>query len=150
MKPAIQRFDLLFILALLLSPMKSWATDLWLTLPPTPGLPAARTTGSVSVPGAQIWYATFGQGDPVLLLHSGLGNSNYFGNLIPVLAKDRKVIVIDSRGHSRSTNDGRQLSYDLMASDVVAVLDYLKINKVSLVGWRDGAIIGLDLAVQSS
>jgi pimeloyl-ACP methyl ester carboxylesterase len=120
----------------------------WLTLPPTPTLPAAAESGYAPVNGVKIWYAVFGQGKPVILLHGGLGNSDYWGNQVPELAKEYQVIVMDSRGHGRSTRDQEPYGYDLMASDVVGLLDYLKIDKVALVGWSDGAILGLDIAMQ--
>jgi pimeloyl-ACP methyl ester carboxylesterase len=58
------------------------------------------------------------------------------------------VIVADSRGHGRSTRSDQPYSYALMADDYVALLDYLKIDKTALVGWSDGAIIGLDIAMR--
>jgi pimeloyl-ACP methyl ester carboxylesterase len=119
----------------------------WLKLPPTPTLPQAAKSGYAPVNGIKIWYAVFGHGKPVLLLHGGLANSNYWGNQVPALAKKYEVIVLDSRGHGRSTRDDKPYGYDLMASDVIAVLDYLKIPKVALVGWSDGAILGLDIAI---
>jgi pimeloyl-ACP methyl ester carboxylesterase len=119
----------------------------WLTLPPTPTLPESTQSGYAPVNGIKIWYAVYGQGKPVLLLHGGLGNSNYWGNQVPVLARQYQVIVMDSRGHGRSTRDDKPYGYDLMASDVIALLDYLKIDKVALVGWSDGAILGLDIAI---
>ena len=54
---------------------------------------------------------------------------------------------MDSRGHGRSTRNDEPYGYDLMASDVIGLLDYLKIQKVALVGWSDGAILGLDIAI---
>ena len=120
----------------------------WLTLPPTPSLPAhAVKSGYAPVNGVKIWYAIYGKGKPVLFLHGGLGNSNYWGNQVAEIAKHYEVIVLDSRGHGRSTRDADPYGYDLMSSDVLAVLDYLKIPKVALVGWSDGAIIGLDIAI---
>jgi pimeloyl-ACP methyl ester carboxylesterase len=119
----------------------------WLQLPPTPTLPKARDTGYAPVNGIKIWYAVYGHGKPVILLHGGLGNSDYWGNQVPVLAKRYEVIVMDSRGHGRSTRDAEPYGYDLMASDVIGLLDYLKIEKVALVGWSDGAILGLDIAL---
>ena len=61
--------------------------------------------------------------------------------------KDHLVIVADSRGHGRSTRTEAPFGYDLMASDYLALLDYLKLDKVDLVGWSDGGIIGLDIAM---
>ena len=84
----------------------------------------------------------------MLLLHGGFGNSNYYGHLIPVLvAHGYRVIAMDSRGHGRSTRSDAPLTYDLMAQDVLGLLDQLKISKVAVVGWSDGGIIGLDLAM---
>jgi pimeloyl-ACP methyl ester carboxylesterase len=84
----------------------------------------------------------------VILLHGGLSNSDYWGRQVPVLARHYRVIVMDSRGHGRSSRDARPFGYELMASDVLALMDYLKIPKAALVGWSDGAIIGLDIAIR--
>ena len=98
--------------------------------------------------GIKIWYAVFGNGEPVIMLHGGLANANYWGLQVPELARHYKVIVMDSRGHGRSTRDARPYGYDLMADDVVGLLDSLKIGKAAVVGWSDGAILGLDLALR--
>jgi pimeloyl-ACP methyl ester carboxylesterase len=119
----------------------------WLTLPPTPSLPAAVKSGYAPVDGIKIWYAVFGRGKPVILLHGGLANANYWGKLVRALAPHYRVVVMDSRGHGRSYRDARPYGYDLMASDVLALMDFLKIDKAALVGWSDGAIIGLDIAI---
>jgi len=65
-----------------------------------------------------------------------------------VLSTNHKVIVADSRGHGRSTRDAQPYGYELMASDYLALLDHLKVDKVALVGWSDGGIIGLDIAMK--
>lgn len=119
----------------------------WLTLPVTPTLPKAARSGYAPINGVRIWYAVFGQGDPVLLLHGGLANSDYWGHQVPVLAKQYQVIVMDSRGHGRSTRDQQAFSHRLMASDVIGLMDFLKIRKAAIVGWSDGADIGLDVAI---
>jgi pimeloyl-ACP methyl ester carboxylesterase len=123
------------------------ATPQWETLPPTPTLPEAETSGYAPVNGIKIWYAEFGKGEPVILLHGGLGNSSYWGHQVPVLAKHYRVIVMDSRGHGRSTRDEQPFGYDLMASDVLGLMDHLEIEKAAIVGWSDGGIIGLDIAI---
>jgi len=119
----------------------------WLTLPPTPSLPTPAKSGYAPVNGIKIWYAVFGRGTLVILLHGGLANANYWGELVPALAAHYRVVVMDSRGHGRSSRDTRPYGYDLMASDVLALMDFLKIDKAALVGWSDGAIIGLDIAI---
>ena len=121
----------------------------WQKLPATPTLPSAVKRGEVPVNGIRMFYAISGRGAPILLLHGGLANSNYWGNVIPILVRNHfKVIVADSRGHGRSTRSAEPYSYELMASDVLALLNYLKFTKVDLVGWSDGGIIGLVIAMQ--
>jgi pimeloyl-ACP methyl ester carboxylesterase len=146
MEAAMRRL-LVMLFGLLALTGAALAEPRWLTLPPTPTLPEASQSGYAEVNGIRIWYAVFGKGEPVLLVHGGLANSSYWGEQIPALSKDYQVIVMDSRGHGRSTRNAEPYGYDLMASDVVALLDYLKIDKVALVGWSDGAIIGLDIAM---
>jgi pimeloyl-ACP methyl ester carboxylesterase len=143
----MRRFAFAFTLFLLACTATARAEPQWLTLPPTPKLPANGKSGYAPVNSIKIWYATFGHGAPVILLHGGLANSNYWGKLVPALARHYRVIVMDSRGHGRSSRDAQPYGYDLMASDVTALMDYLKINKAALVGWSDGAIIGLDIAL---
>jgi pimeloyl-ACP methyl ester carboxylesterase len=135
--------SLLFILA----GTAARAEPQWMTLPPTPSLPSSAQSGYAEVNGVKIWYAVFGKGQPVILLHGGLANSNYWGSLVPALSGEYQVIVMDSRGHGRSTRNSEQIGYDLMASDVLALMDFLKVEKAALVGWSDGAIIGLDIAI---
>lgn len=113
-------------------------------------LPPAVTQGHVSHDGARIWYATYGTGIPVLLLHGGLGHSGNWGYQVPALIEaGYRPILIDSRGHGRSTRDERPYSYQLMASDVLAVLDHLGITRAAVIGWSDGACIGMVLASQA-
>src|SRR5580704_7219207 len=119
----------------------------WLTLPPTPTLPPAAQAGYAPVNGIKIWYATFGTGAPVILLHGGLANANYWGNQARALQSRYRVIVMDSRGHGRSSRNAEPYGYDLMASDVLGLMDFLKLPKATIVGWSDGAIIGLDIAL---
>jgi len=121
----------------------------WEALPPTPRLPPALSSGTVAVNGAHIWRAAFGAGDDVVMLHGGLAHSDYWGLQAAALAQQRRVLVIDSRGHGRSDNaNGQPFSYRQMADDVIAVMDYLKIAKAAIVGWSDGAIIGIEMAMR--
>jgi pimeloyl-ACP methyl ester carboxylesterase len=112
-----------------------------------PQLPAAERQGHVENDGARIWYSCHGSGSPVVLLHGGLGHGGNWGHQVPTLvAAGYQVVVIDSRGHGRSTRDERPYSYELMGSDVLAVLDELAIPRAALVGWSDGACTALILA----
>jgi pimeloyl-ACP methyl ester carboxylesterase len=113
-------------------------------------LPSADEEGYVEADGARIWYASYGAGDPVLLLHGGLGHSGNWGYQVPALVSSgHRVVVMDSRGHGRSTRDEGPLSYERMASDVVAVMDALRMDRAAFVGWSDGACIALILAMKA-
>ena len=110
-------------------------------------LPVTQDQGYVEHDGARIWYATYGSGSPVILLHGGLGHSGNWGYQVPALVGNGyRAVLIDSRGHGRSTRDARPYTYELMASDVAAVMDTLRIEKAALVGWSDGACTALILA----
>jgi len=141
------RLVLVLVFALLFARAAAASEPPWMILPPTPSLPKADKSGTAPVNGIKIWYAEFGAGEPVILLHGGLANSNYWGHQVPVLARHYRVIVMDSRGHGRSTRNGEPYGYDLMASDVIALMDYLKLQKAAIIGWSDGAILGLDIAI---
>jgi len=123
------------------------AAERWLTLPEPPAMPQATESGKAPVNGIEMYYATYGSGEPILLVHGGLGHADIWVNQVADLMKDHKVIVADSRGHGRSTRNADPYGYDLMASDYLALLDYLKVDKVDLVGWSDGGIIGIDIAM---
>ncbi len=120
--------------------------------PPQDLLPAAEMEAegqTANINGVDIYYEVYGKGngDPVLLLHGGLSNGDHFVNQIPALAENHEVIVMDSRGHGRSSFDDTPISYAVMAQDVLGLLDHLEIDKASIVGWSDGGIIGLEIAL---
>jgi pimeloyl-ACP methyl ester carboxylesterase len=113
-------------------------------------LPATEDQGYIENDGARVWHASYGSGSPVILLHGGLGHSGNWGYQVPALVRSGyRAVVIDSRGHGRSTRDARPYSYELMASDVLAVMDALNLEKGCLVGWSDGACIALTLAAKA-
>jgi pimeloyl-ACP methyl ester carboxylesterase len=114
-------------------------------------LPAASDQGYLDHDGARIWYATYGSGSPVILLHGGLGHSGNWGYQVPALVgSGHRAVLIDSRGHGRSTRDWRPYTYELMASDVLAVMDALRLERAAVVGWSDGACIALILAMKAA
>ncbi|MGQ7936039.1 alpha/beta fold hydrolase [Paraburkholderia sp. D1E] len=110
-------------------------------------LPVSNDHGYVEHEGARIWYASYGSGAPVILLHGGLGHSGNWGYQVPALvASGHHVVVVDSRGHGRSTRDARPYMYELMASDILAVIDTLQLDRAAMVGWSDGACVALVLS----
>jgi pimeloyl-ACP methyl ester carboxylesterase len=102
----------------------------------------------IAVDGVTIYYETFGGGPPVLVLHGGLGSLVEMRYQIESLARNHLVIAPDSRGHGRSTDSPDPLSYAEMAEDMRALLDRLAIRRADIVGWSDGGIIGLTLALR--
>ncbi len=127
------------------------AQDRWMSVPEAAAMPAPASAGTAEVNGIGMHYATFGAAvegrEPVLLIHGGLGHADLWAAQVADLMKDHLVIVADSRGHGRSSRNADPYGYDLMASDYLALLDSLGIAKVDLVGWSDGGIIGLDIAM---
>jgi pimeloyl-ACP methyl ester carboxylesterase len=121
----------------------------WEQLPELPAMPAASDYGTVDSSGAKLYYARYGRADGpvVILLHGGLGNSEHWANQLPALVDHFAVLAIDSRGQGRSTHTKATLTYDLMAEDVIAVMDGLKISRASIVGWSDGGEVALKLGI---
>lgn len=129
------------------------AEDLWLTLPDPAPMPEPAASGPIEVNGIAMHHALHGEADeggpdPVLLIHGGLGHADLWSAQVADLMRDRLVAVADTRGHGRSTNDGTPYAYDVLADDYLALLDALGLDRVDVVGWSDGAIIGLDLAAR--
>jgi len=104
-------------------------------------------SGMAPANDVELYYQIHGEGTPLILLHGGLGHSGHWTNQLPVLSEHYKVITVDSRGHGRSSMTERQISFALMASDVVALMDHLEIERAHIVGWSDGGNIGLYLAI---
>lgn len=135
----------------------------WQSIPMPPPMPAADKTGETPAAyDAKIAWATYGtkaaQADDrpwVILLHGGLGNYTHFAFLVPALVDKYRVLGIDTRGQGHSTlgtniGSGKgqtHLTYHLLATDVIAVMDALAIKKASIVGWSDGGEMALDLAI---
>lgn len=112
-------------------------------------MPQGAEQGSVEREGARIWYSAYGSGPVVVLLHGGLGHSGNWGYQLPVLIEaGYRVVLVDSRGHGRSTRDGRAFTYELMAGDVLGVMDALGVETAAIVGWSDGACTGMILGMR--
>ncbi len=98
------------------------------------------------VNGIKLYYEVYGQGAPLVVLHGNGGSIQSAGSFYPDLIKQYKVIAIDSRSQGRSTTTNEPLTYDIMASDVNALLEQLHIDSVFIWGQSDGAILALLLA----
>ena len=109
--------------------------------------PGAHGGQHAPINGVNLYYETYGAGPPVLVLHGGTAFIETMHNQITALAPHHLVIAPDSRAHGRSTDGPGPLTYHQMAEDMIALMDRLHIAKADLVGWSDGGIIGLDLAI---
>ena len=126
---------------------QSSSPKIWLTLPPTPKLPRPARSGFAPVNGTNLFYAQFGSGTPILMLHGGLANSDYWGHQVEKLATEYLVTVFDTRGHGRSPMGALNFTYRTLAEDAQAICDYLDLKRPAVVGWSDGAIAGLYLTL---
>lgn len=109
---------------------------------------SAFRSGYVEHRGSQLYFESHGSGTPVLLLHGGLSSQDVFFAQIPALALQHQVIAIDLRGQGRSTMGELPLDYPLLAEDIDAVLQALTITQARVIGWSDGGITGLILALR--
>jgi pimeloyl-ACP methyl ester carboxylesterase len=110
-------------------------------------LPEGGHPGTIEHNGARLWYTSYDDGQPVLLLHGGMGHSGNFAHQVPALVEaGYRPILLDTRGHGRSSRDEKPFNYKLLAGDVLALLDDLGLERVPIVGWSDGACTGLVLA----
>lgn len=101
----------------------------------------------LSVNDIEMYFEIHGEGEPLLLIHGGTGFIESFAPQLIALSQHFKVIAPDSRAHGRTTDSEQPLGYTLMANDKVALLNHLYIEQVDLVGWSDGGIIGLEMAI---
>ena len=110
--------------------------------------PAA--SGYAPVNGIKVYYEVYGQGRPIVLLHGAFMTiENNWGQLIPELAKTRKVIALEMQGHGHTPYSDRKMSHAAMASDVEGVMDYLKIDSADVVGYSMGGSVAYKFAIQS-
>src|SRR5689334_334075 len=98
--------------------------------------------------GFKMYCEVYGQGKPLLIIHGNGGSINNFIYQIPYFAKNYKVIIADSRAHGKSTDSGDSLTYEMMADDYAALLDAMKIDSADVIGWSDGGINALLLAIR--
>jgi pimeloyl-ACP methyl ester carboxylesterase len=98
--------------------------------------------------GFNMYYEIYGKGEPLLFIHGNGGSMSSFHYQLPYFAKHFKVIMADSRAQGKSADNSDSLSYEIMADDFNALLDYLKIDSCYVVGWSDGGINALLLAMR--
>src|SRR5262245_48857213 len=108
-----------------------------------------RTTGYAPVNGLKMYYEVHGEGDPVVLIHgSFMTITNNWTGWIGELSKTRKVIAIEMQGHGRTADIDRDFSYENLADDVAALVDYLKIPRADLMGYSLGGGVAMQCAIR--
>jgi len=105
-------------------------------------------TGYAPVNGLRLYYEIHGTGEPLILLHGGLGSTGMFSEVLPTLSSSRRVIAVDLQAHGRTTDIDRPLTFEAMADDIVALMKYLEIEKANVMGYSLGAGIALRTTVR--
>ena len=106
-------------------------------------------SGYAHVNGLKMYYEVYGKGKPIVLIHGSFMNIPLnWSHIIPLLAKDRKVIVTEMQGHGRTRDIPRQFSYESMADDVSGLLKHLKIDTADILGYSMGGGIAFQVAVR--
>jgi len=98
--------------------------------------------------GFKMYYETYGKGEPLLIIHGNGGSINNFLYQIPYFAKTYQVIIADSRAQGKSIDPSDSLSYEMMTDDLNALLETLHVKQAYVIGWSDGGINGLLLAIR--
>jgi pimeloyl-ACP methyl ester carboxylesterase len=101
-----------------------------------------------AIRGFKMYCEIYGEGQPLLIIHGNGGSIANFTKNIPYFSEKYKVIIADSRAQGRSADPGDSLTYEMMADDLAALLDQLKIDSADVIGWSDGGINGVLLAIR--
>jgi pimeloyl-ACP methyl ester carboxylesterase len=109
---------------------------------------AADKSGHVKANGIRYYYEINGKGEPLLLLHGGLGSTSMFAPILPRLIEHRQVIAIDLHGHGRTELGSRKIDLVDIGNDVATVLGQLGYEQVDVLGYSFGGGVGFRLAVQ--
>ncbi|SEL58794.1 Pimeloyl-ACP methyl ester carboxylesterase [Stigmatella aurantiaca] len=111
--------------------------------------PKQKAPGSYAkINGLELYYEVHGKGRPLVLLHGGLGSTSMFGDNLKALAKHYKVIAVDLQGHGRTADIDRPLSVELMADDVAALIQHLKLGRADVFGYSLGGGVALLVGVR--
>jgi pimeloyl-ACP methyl ester carboxylesterase len=110
--------------------------------------PAKGTGQYADVNGINLYYETHGKGRPLILLHGGLGSGEMFGPVLPLLAERHQVIAVDLQGHGRTADIDRPLDVRLMADDIAALIEHLRLATPDVVGYSLGGGVAFQTAAR--
>ena len=107
---------------------------------------ATGTGRYADVNGINLYYEIHGSGRPLILLHGGLGSGEMFGPTLTALAAGHRVILPDLQGHGRTADIDRPIDVSLMADDIAALIDHIKLDKPDLIGYSLGGGVAMHVA----
>jgi pimeloyl-ACP methyl ester carboxylesterase len=110
-------------------------------------LPSPNASGYAEINGVKLYYALYGKGDPIVLLHGGFGLIEMFGPVLSELAKDHTVIGVDLQAHGRTLPFDRPMSFEAMADDVAALVSFLGYEKADIAGYSVGGGVALRIGI---
>jgi pimeloyl-ACP methyl ester carboxylesterase len=118
--------------------------------PNAAGTAAGVTAGEHYAPvhGLNLYYEIHGDGEPLILLHGGVGASEAFGPNLAEFAKTRRVIAVHLQGHGRTRDIDRPLRYELLADDVAALVAQLGLGQADVLGYSMGGGVALQTAIR--
>ncbi len=109
----------------------------------------AENTGRYAeVNGLNLYYEIHGEGYPLVLLHGGVGAVEMFGEVLPLLARDRRVVAVDLQAHGRTADIDRPLTLEFMADDIAALIGHLGYEKCDVMGYSLGGGVALQTAIR--
>ena len=112
-------------------------------------MPNKKKTGNYAVVnGLNMYYEIHGTGEPLVLLHGGVGASEMFGPVLPMLAENRQIIAVHLQAHGRTADINRPLSFELMADDIAALLKHLGLERADIMGYSLGGGVALQTAIR--
>ncbi|MFC0781166.1 alpha/beta fold hydrolase [Flavobacterium sp. HJSW_4] len=100
-----------------------------------------------TINGAKIYYEEYGKGEPLLLIHGNNGSIEAMGNQIDYFKKKYRVIAADSRGHGKSELKTDSLTFVQITKDIEGLVNQLKLDSISVIGWSDGGIVALQMGI---
>ncbi|MER8809051.1 alpha/beta hydrolase [Mesorhizobium australicum] len=114
----------------------------------TKTLPKPQKSGLLPINGVNYYYAVYGKGEPLLLLHGGLGSTDMFAPILPKLAENRTVIGVDLQGHGRTALGDRPFSLQAIGDDMAGIVKALGYDTVDVMGYSLGGGVAFRMAVQ--